>query len=204
MATQGAKAQHTAPGLGLRPWVIWFVGALTFTYAFMQRVSPSVMIDPLMADLMVSGAVLGNISAFYFYIYAGAQIPIGMMIDRFGPRRLIAPALLVAALGSFIFAQAEVIETAYLGRFLVGFGVAFGYVGTLKLATNWFPARRFALLSGMTMSLGMLGAIYGQAPLAALVEDSGWRQTLILLALLAVGLSAAVWLIVRDRPSGED
>ncbi|MEJ1995955.1 MAG: MFS transporter [Limibacillus sp.] len=190
------------PSPDWRPWLVWLLAALTFTYAFVQRVSPSVMIDSLMADLAVGGAVLGNLSAFYFYIYAGMQIPIGMMIDRYGPRRLLAPALLLACGGSVLFAQAEAIETAYLARLMIGLGVAFGYVGSLKLATNWFPARRFALLSGLTMTFGMAGGFLGQAPLAAVVEGSGWRDTLLLLGGVALLLALLVWLIVRDRPAG--
>lgn len=199
-AAQGAGR----PAGNWRPWLVWLLGALSFSYAFVQRVSPSVMIDPLMADLALGGAVLGNLSAFYFYVYAGLQIPIGMAIDRYGPRRTIAPALLVAAVGSLLFSQAQSVETAYMGRLLVGFGVAWGYVGSLKLATNWFPANRFALLSGLTMTFGMAGGILGQAPLAALVEAGGWRHALVVLAALAALLAVGVWLIVRDRPEGEE
>ncbi len=187
-----------------RAWIVWGMGALTFTYAFVQRVSPSVMIDQLMADLMVSGAVLGNLTAFYFYAYAGLQVPVGMMLDRFGPRRMIAAALLLAAGGSVIFSQATTVEAAYLGRLLVGIGVAFGYVGSLKLATNWFPPRRFALLSGLTMAFGMLGGILGQSPVAALVEFTSWRQSMLILGIIAAILAVIFWLVVRDNPIRED
>ncbi len=186
-----------------RAWIVWGMGALTFTYAFAQRVSPSVMIDQLMADLMVSGAVLGNLTAFYFYAYAGLQVPVGMMLDRFGPRRMIAAALLLAAGGSVIFSQATTVEAAYLGRLLVGIGVAFGYVGSLKLATNWFPPRRFALLSGLTMAFGMLGGILGQSPVAALVEFTSWRQSMLILGIIAAILAVIFWLVVRDNPVRE-
>ena len=80
---------------GWLPWLTWGLGAALFCYGFFQRVAPSVMIDPLMRDLAVGGAVLGNLSAFYFYAYAGLQIPVGMMVDRWGPRRLLTGGALL-------------------------------------------------------------------------------------------------------------
>ena len=84
----------------LRGWFIWGAGALFFAYAFFHRVAPSVMFDHLMRDFMVSAAVLGNLSACYFYAYAGMQIPAGLILDRWGPRLLLAVAALVCALAS--------------------------------------------------------------------------------------------------------
>ena len=105
------------------PWLTWSLGALLFCYGFFQRVAPSVMIDPLMRDLAVGGAVLGNLSAFYFYAYAGLQIPVGLMVDRWGPRRLLTAGALLCGLGSLLFAQAEGLPLAYAGRLLIGAGV---------------------------------------------------------------------------------
>ncbi len=184
------------------PWLTWSLGALLFCYGFFQRVAPSVMIDPLMRDLAVGGAVLGNLSAFYFYAYAGLQIPVGLMVDRWGPRRLLTSGALLCGLGSLLFASAEGLPLAYAGRLLIGAGAGFGFVATLKLATSWFPPERFAQVSGLTLMLGMLGGVGGQAPLAALVEASGWRGALIGASGFAVLLAAAIWIIVRDRPPG--
>ncbi|MDH3474358.1 MAG: MFS transporter [Rhodospirillales bacterium] len=182
------------------PWFTWGLGALLFCYGFFQRVAPSVMIDHLMRDLAVGGAVLGNLSAFYFYAYASLQIPVGLMVDRWGPRRLLTGGALLCGLGSLLFALAQDIALAYLGRLLIGAGAGFGFVSTLKLATSWFPPQRFAQISGFTLMLGMLGGIGGQAPLAVLVEVSGWRGTLFWAAAFAVLLAALIWLLVRDRP----
>ncbi len=85
------------------PWLVWLPTALLFTYAFFHRVAPSVMIDPLMRDLGVGAAVLGNLSALYFYAYAGLQIPVGMAVDRWGPRRVLTIATGFCALGSLCF-----------------------------------------------------------------------------------------------------
>ena len=184
------------------PWVVWSFGPAMFFYAFFQRVAPSVMIDQLMRDLNAGGAVLGNLSAFYFYAYAGLQIPAGLMMDRFGPRRLLSFGAMVCATGTILFALATSLGTAYLGRLLVGLGASFGFVGALKLATTWLPARRFALASGLLMMAGMAGGILGQAPLAAVVEWVGWRQALLGSAAAGILLGIGTWMVVRDQPRG--
>ncbi|HEY5701459.1 MAG TPA: MFS transporter [Gammaproteobacteria bacterium] len=184
------------------PWMVWSFGPAMFFYAFFQRVAPSVMIDQLMRDLNVTGAVLGNLSAFYFYAYASLQIPVGLMMDRYGPRRLLTFGAMVCATGTLLFALATSLGTAYVGRLLVGVGASFGFVGALKLATTWLPTGRFALASGLLMMAGMAGGIMGQAPLAAVVELTGWRAALTGSAVAGVLLGIGTWVVVRDHPLG--
>ena len=186
-------------GKSVYPWFVWGVGAAFFFYSFFQRVTPSVMFADLMRDFAVGGAILGVLSALYFYAYAALQLPVGLVIDRWGPRRVLTAAAALAGLGSLIFAGAESLGWAYLGRFLIGAGCSFGWIGALTLIGIWFPPHRFATLSGLTSMLGMTGAIGGQAPLAAAVEAVGWRGTLFGAAAYGAVLAAAIWLIVRDR-----
>ena len=183
-------------------WLVWAVGGASFAYAFLQRVSPSVMVEDLMRDFAVSGAILGNLSAIYFYVYAVLQIPVGVALDNWGPRRMLTAAAAIAATGSVLLASADGLAAAYAGRLLVGIGCAVGFVGSLKIATHWFPPNRFAFVAGMSMLAGMAGGVMGQAPLAALVEAVGWRDALMVAGALAVALAAASWFIVRDRPPG--
>jgi MFS family permease len=185
-----------------RAWLVWGLGALSFSYAFFQRVAPSVMLVDLMRDFAVGAAVLGNLSAIYLYAYAGLQMPIGLALDRWGPRRMLTGAMAVASVGAALFAAAQGVGLAYLGRLLIGIGCAVGFVGALKLATHWFPPNRFAFVSGLTMMVAMLGAVAGQAPLAAAIEAIGWRASMYGSAGFAALLAAATWLIVRDRPPG--
>lgn len=196
MTGRGSKNGRAAGGP--LPWFMWFLGALFFCYAFFQRVAPSVLVSDLMRDFGVGAAVLGNLSAFYFYAYAGTQLPLGVLVDTWGPRRILAGGALVCGLGTLMFATADTLGPAYLGRLLIGGGAGFAFVATMKLAGTWFPPRRFALMSGLAGMMGMAGAVAGQAPLAAVVAVFGWRDTLSASAVFGIALAVAIWLVVRD------
>ena len=183
-------------------WTAWSLSGIFYGYIFFVRVAPSVMISELMRDFAVSGAILGNLSAVYFYAYAGMQIPVGILHDRFGPRRMLTGAALLCAVGGVLFAVAEHLWVAYAGRLLVGVGAGFALVGTFKVASMWHPPRRFAMLAGFAIAIGMAGAIGAQAPLAAIVALTGWRAAMVVAAAFGCALAALIWLVVRDGADG--
>ena len=127
------------------------------------------------------------------------QVLVGLFMDRYGPRRLLTVACLLCAFGTYLFASGHSLGIAELGRFLVGFGSAFAFVGAAKLATIWLPPNRFALISGIILCLGMLGAMMGDILLHLLVDAIGWRITLFGSASVGLVLAFFIWLIVRDQ-----
>ncbi len=179
------------------------LGTFVFAYAFTQRVAPSVMTTELMREFSVGAAAVGGLSAWYFYTYAGIQVPVGMLTDRFGPRRLISTAMAVCALASIAFAFSGSLVTASLSRAVVGASVGFGFVGILAIAGYWFPPARFAFLAGMVQTAGMLGGMLGQAPLRIAVDQAGWRGTMGGLAIIALVLAVSIWFVVPRRPERE-
>lgn len=180
------------------------MGALFFALAFVQRVAPSVLTTELMRDFAVGGAALGTLSGWYFYAYASIQIPVGMLNDHFGPRKLMSVALAVCALGSFGFALSESVLAASFFRAVVGASVAFAFVGTLTIAGYWFAPARFAMLAGMVQTVGMCGAMLGQAPLRYAVEQFGWRAAVGAMGVAAAVLALLLFYIVPRRPRNED
>jgi MFS family permease len=186
----------------LLPFLGWLTGAVFFFYAWALRVAPSVMVEELMRDLAVGGAVLGHLSGAYYYGYAGMQIPVGVLLDRFGPRRLMTGAGLVCGVGCVLFATGATLTTVTIGRFLVGAAAAFSLVGAMAVAGRWFPANRFAVFSGWAMALGMAGGVVGQTPLRLAVEATSWRTTMLLLAVGGLALALGAWATVRDRWRG--
>ena len=155
-----------------------------------------------MRDFALGGALLGSLSAVHFYAYAAVQIPVGVLLDRFGARRLLIVGTLLAAAGSALFALAPGLALALAGRALIGAAVGFAFIAALKIVSLWFPPQRFGLMAGSTLAVGMLGGIAAQAPLGAVAERVGWRPTMLAGALLALALCLAITLGVRERRSG--
>lgn len=182
------------------PWAMWLIGGAFYFFAFFQRTAPSAMVPELMRDFEVSAGALGQLSAYYFYAYAAMQIPTGILSDHWGPRRLLLGATAVAGVGSLLFATADGIAMAAAGRLLIGAGAGFGFVCTLKIVTQWFPARRMALLSGLTMTLGMAGGIAGQGPVAVGVATFGWRPIMVGGAVIAFLGCLVIIAAFRNRP----
>ena len=192
MSSNGSTSLATA-------WRIWCLGALFYLMAFFQRVAPAVMTDALMRDFNIGAALLGNLSALYFYSYVAMQIPTGILADRWGPRRLLATGALVAGTGTLLFAMASGIWLAGLGRLLIGGSVAVAFVGVLQLSNNWFPPRHYSLAAGMTLLVGVTGAVCAGPPLRLLVDRFGWRAVIMVSAIITFAISAAIWWWVRDR-----
>ena len=157
-----------------------------------------------MRDFAVGGAALGVLSGMYFYTYAAIQLPVGMLMDKFGPRKLMSVAALVCMFASVWFAYSDSLLSASLSRAIIGGSVAFSFVGTLTIASHFFPPRRFALAAGVLLAVGMCGAIAGQAPLRLIMEQSGWRQLYLMLAIVALLLAVSIYLIVPRRPVTPD
>lgn len=180
------------------PWFICAVGALFYIYEYLLRIAPSVMATDIMQTFHINATQFGNLVAFYYYIYTPMQLVVGILMDRYGPRRLFTVACLLCALGAYMFAASDNFMVAATGRFLIGFGSAFGFVGVLKLATIWLPPDRFALVSGLSMALGQVGAIMGNLLLTSMVTNIGWRPTMHWGAVLGVILMVVIFMVVRD------
>ncbi|MFH0825564.1 MAG: MFS transporter [Pseudomonadota bacterium] len=182
-------------------WLVWGLGALLYLMGFFQRVAPAVMTEELMADFGINAAGLGSLSAFYFYSYVAMQVPTGVLADRLGPRRLLASGAFTAAVGTLLFALAGNFFQAGAGRLLIGGGVAVAFVGLLKIAGNWFPSRLFALVSGVALFIGIVGAVCAGPPLRLLMSCYDWRGIIVASAVFTFLIGCGIWLFVRDSPS---
>lgn len=180
-------------------WLICGLGALFYSYEYLLRISPSVMELPLRQHFSLSATGFGLLSAFYYYAYVPLQLPVGILLDRYGPRILLTLACLICVLGTFVFAATQTFWIAAIARFFVGFGSAFAFVGVLKLATIWLPENKLAMVSGMAAALGTIGAMFGDNLLAYLVTNVGWRETMHMTAFFGVGLTVVLWFGIRSR-----
>ncbi len=180
--------------------VVFGIVLASFVLSFFHRTAPAAIAGELSRAFTINAATLGTVAATYFYVYTLLQIPVGVLADTLGPRRILTFGSLLAGIGSFAFALAPTWEVAALGRTLVGVGVAVAFIGILKISAVWFPANRFATLNGVTMFAGNIGAVIAGAPLAWLVTQTSWRNVFLGLAALSLLLGAATWWKVRDRP----
>lgn len=180
--------------------IVFFLAASFYLYEYCLQVSTGVMTRPLMADFGIDAAGLGAISSFYYYAYAPMQLPAGLLFDRFGARKLITLALIICALGAIFFASTDSVFTASMGRFLMGFGSAFSFVGVLVLVARWFPPKYFALMAGIAQLMSSVGAVCGELPLSTMVNQMGWRDSMYVLAVLGFILAGVIWYVVRDTP----
>ncbi len=139
-------------------------------------------------------------SASFFYGFAITQIPITLLLDKLGPKRMMTALSLLGILGAFIFSMADSLSLGLTGRFLLGIGMACNLMGTFKLLTQWFEPLIFATLSGLVLSIGTFGNMVATTPLVMLVEQMGWRHGFQLIAGINLILTLAFFIVVRDRP----
>jgi predicted MFS family arabinose efflux permease len=175
----------------------------SYVLSFFHRTAPASIAGELTRSFDIPRAVLGTLAATYFYVYTVLQIPVGVLADTQGPRRLLTWGSLVAGVGSLTFALAPAWEIAAAGRTLVGVGVSVAFIAVLKVNAVWFPANRFATLNGATMFAGNLGAVIAGAPLAWVVTQASWRTVFVALAALSAAFGVASWVFVRDRPEDQ-
>lgn len=192
-------ANLTSKSLG-GAYFIFFLAASFYMYEYILQVAPSVMAGSMMQTFGVTGEGFGVISAFYFYAYAPTQLPAGVLYDRYGPRKLMTFAIALCALGSLFFASTNSVFTACIGRFLIGVGSAFSFIGVLVLVSRWFPPTYFAILAGVAQLMSSVGALFGEIPLAALIGQVGWRNASFILAAIGFILAGFFWIYIRDFP----
>ncbi|MCH9631516.1 MAG: hypothetical protein S4CHLAM37_15390 [Chlamydiia bacterium] len=183
-----------------RKWIIWSLAVFFYFYEYFLRVSPSLMVDNLMKDFHINAAMVGIISAFYFYIYALMQLPVGLMMDRYGSRRLLTFGALACGIGGILFGIAFKIYLLDIARLLQGAGSAFAFVGMVYICSHWFEASRLAFLVGLGNSVGMLGAVIGEGPISFAVSGFGWRPTIIVIGIVGLALAVLIFLVVRNEP----
>ena len=188
----------------LLPWFIWGLGCLFYFYENLIQVSLGVMSSEIMRDFAVTSQTLGVLAGVYFYFYAFMQLPSGIMLDYFGPKRLLIIATTICALSSFAFSMTDNFLLACIARLMIGFGSAFAVVGTMKLATNWFSAEKFAFLTGLMVTVGMMGSIAGEAPMSLLVDHFGWRESMVFMGIFGLVLAFVIFLTGSDSPQEHD
>ncbi|MBA2650616.1 MAG: MFS transporter [Legionella sp.] len=183
--------------------LICLIGASFYCYEFILRILPGALENELSAAMgHITATTFGQIAGLYYIAYSPMQMPVGMLMDRYGPRVLLTLACLCCALGSWMFTLTYSLLLVGCGRFLVGFGSSFAFIGVLSLAFHWLPKRFFSLAVGLITTLGMLGPMYAQIKITEWSVEVGWQRVLFIITLSGFVLNALIFLVVRDGPKG--
>lgn len=183
-------------------WSLWGLAALFYFYEFVLRVSPSVMVPELMQSFGITASTVGVLSAFYLYAYAPMQLPVGVLMDQFGVKKILSLASICCGLGALLFSISSDLSVASLGRLLIGGSSAFAFIAMVYITSHWFPMKKRAFLIGLANSVAMLGASAGTGPLTTLVQNIGWRLAIAGFGIFGIILGIAVYLVLQaDRKS---
>ncbi len=166
------------------------------------RNSVGVIAPDLAAEIGLTPIEIGLLSSIYFFVFAATQLPLGVALDRFGPKLCMLVSIGFTVLGCVLFAVAHEAGGLVAARALLGFGTASFLMAPVALYARWFPPERFSTFAGIQLGLGSLGAIFATAPLAFATASFGWRMTFLGVGVCAALIGVLVWLIVTDDPPG--
>ena len=187
----------------MRRYRVWIFLAISAAYlvSYFHRAAPAVVGPEIIRDLGVQPAALGFLTSMYFWAYAAAMLPAGVLADTWGSRKTMSVFILVAAIGGFVFGAAPGVDTLAVGRFLVGFGVGFIYVPAVRVLADWYKPDELATYSGVLLAVGNIGALISAAPLVALMSAIGWRNSFHVVGVFTVLAAIFTYAILRNNPA---
>ena len=172
--------------------------SILYFFSIFHRVGTASITTNLVTDFNTDNSVLGLMSGMYFYSYAAAQIPVGIMLDKIGTRKTLTILGIIASCGNLIFSLSPTVTILALGRGLIGFGVGGFYISALKALAISFNPKRYATLTGALTSIGHLGGVVASSPLALLTLSLGWREAFLIVFLLMFLFVAVAWFAIKD------
>lgn len=178
--------------------VIFITLSILYFFSIFHRVGTASIVTNLTTDFNTDNSVLGLMSGMYFYSYAAAQIPVGIMLDKIGTRKTLTILGIIASLGNLIFSLSPTISILTIGRGLIGFGVGGFYISALKALALRFNPNRYATLTGILTSIGHLGGVVASSPLALLTLSLGWREAFLIVFCLMFVFVAVAWFTIKD------
>jgi predicted MFS family arabinose efflux permease len=180
--------------------VVFAPFAAGYFLSFFYRNVNAVIAKDLAREFELTASDLGFLTSMYLLAFAAFQLPLGVLLDRYGPRRVVAALFCVAAAGALIFALARDFTELSLGRALIGLGVSAGLMGAIKAFTLWFPLSRLATLNGLFLAAGGIGGLAATAPAEALLGPLGWRVLFMGLAAFSLIAALLIFFVVPEKP----
>jgi len=181
------------------PYLMWLLPLIFFAYQFILRLWPGLMLNSIIEQFSIDAAGFGLLAAFYYFGYAGMQIPCAIILERYGVRRILCFFAILCGLANLMFSLTNNFLIALLCRFLIGACSGIGFLSISKIVSEWFPKEQYTRMIGLSFTFGLLGAIYGGKPTNLMIELYGERMVSIALALISILIGICSFIFVRSK-----
>lgn len=200
--TDAAPARGVNPLSAIALAVVVTLGTIYIVSQFIRN-SIGVIAPNLASELGLSPIEIGMLSSIYFFAFAATQLPLGVALDRFGPRKCLLICIFLTALGCLAFAWAQSAGQLVASRALLGFATSSFLMAPVALYARWFPPSQFSTFAGIQLGIGSLGALFATVPLAFATANFGWRAAFVAVGILAAVIGVICWFVVSDDPPGQ-
>jgi predicted MFS family arabinose efflux permease len=179
-------------------WFVWIIVSIFYAYQYILRVMPSIMLNDITSQFHINATEFGQFSGVYYLGYSLLHLPIGIMLDRFGPRKVMTGCILLTVIGLLPIIFAEHWVYPLVGRALIGVGSSAAILGVFKIIRMTFNERLFPRMLSLSVMIGLLGAIYGGGPVSYMCQWLGYKQVVEIFVVMGLVLAVVTWLIVPD------
>ncbi len=177
---------------------MWILPMLFFTYQFILRLWPGLVMHHIMDQLTIDAGDFGLLAASYYYGYAGMSIPLAILLDRIGARYVVFLSAIFCGIATLVFTHTDSFCIALLSRGLIGAGSAVGFLAVSKVVSEWFPKEQYARMIGLSFTFGLMGAIYGGKPVSLLIESNNWQDIAQIFAIVSIVIGCASYVFLRS------
>src|SRR3984885_10848525 len=178
--------------------MIWMIASIFYAYQYILRVMPSIMLGDIMQQFNINAATFGQFSGIYYIGYSLMHLPMGIMLDRYGPRKIMTISILLSVIGLLPILFAEHWIYPIIGRALIGIGSSAAILGVFKIVRMAFSEAHFTRMLSLSVTIGLIGAIYGGGPLSYMTETLGYQTMIEIFALIGIILGLTTYFIIPN------
>lgn len=182
------------------PWIMWTFPLVFFGFQFILRLFPGLVMSEFFDKYHLSAKEFGFFASLYYLGYAGMQIPMALLLEKYGSRKVLSTSVLICGLATLMFVLVDSWSVALMSRFLIGASSVVGFLGASKVISSWFPPERYSRMVGLTFSFGLLGAVYGGRPVSMMIDSMGWEKVCFVIGFSAIVLALFTFLCLREKP----
>ncbi len=179
-------------------WTMWFVASIFYAYQYILRVMPNIMLNDIMTKFDIDATAFGQFSGIYYIGYSLMHLPVGIMLDRYGPRKVMSGCILLSVIGMLPIIYSEHFIYPVMGRFLMGIGSSAAILGTFKIIRLSFSDKLFPRMLSFSVTIGLIGAIYGGGPVSYMCVHLKYNTVVEIFAVMGVLLAIITYLVVPE------